>query len=549
MNETYDYIIVGGGSAGCVLAARLTEHPHTKVLLLEAGPDDRTLAVRIPAAFFRLHGTRRRWEYEAEPAAAANGRKMVIPQGRTLGGGSSVNGMMYIRGQREDFDAWNAAGCSGWSYEEVLPYFLKSERNQRLSGRYHGTSGPMRVGDPAGAHRLAYAFIQAALEVDSHAGRRIRYNGDFNGDTQEGVGLYQTTIGDGERSSTARAFLRDAMGRPNLVVRTGAHVHRVLVEDTPVNDRAPKRAVGVAYSTGDRTPDPERLAMACREVVLSAGAIATPKILMLSGIGPGPRLHALGLPVHVDLPGVGANYHDHLLVSVMGRLRDPISLFQHDRGWKAVRHVAQWALLRTGVLSTNVLEAGGFFDLDGDGRPEIQMHLVPRLPYAPGQPGDEHGLTLSAYGLACKSRGEVRLRSTDPRAGAILRTGYLEHPDDVPLLASGLRLARRIMRAPSLSGLVTGEIGATAHLDESDDGALEQIVRQEARTVYHPAGTCKMGSGPDSVVDPRLRVRGIAGLRVADASVMPTITRGNTNAPTIMIGERAADFMVRDTGR
>lgn len=542
MNETFDYIVVGGGSAGCVLAARLTEQPGIKVLLLEAGPHERTLAVRVPAAFFRLHGTNRRWEYEAEPAAGANNRKMVVPQGRTLGGGSSVNGMMYIRGQREDFDDWRAAGCTGWGYEDVLPYFVKSECNQRLAGRYHGSDGPMQVGDPAGAHPLAYAFIRAAMEVGVYAGRQIRYNGDFNGETQEGVGLYQTTIGRGERSSTASAFLRDALGRPNLVVRTGAHVHRIELADVR-DGRAAKRAVGVVYSIGDSTAGPERRADARHEVVVSAGAIATPKILMLSGIGPAAHLQSIGVAVQVDRAGVGSNYQDHLLISAMGRLRDPISLFGHDRGLRALRHIVQWAALRTGVLSTNVLEAGGFFDLDGDGRPEVQMHLVPRLPYAPGQPGGEHGITVSSYALSCKSRGEVRLRDANPGSKPVLRTNYLAHPDDVRLCGAGLGLARRVLRAPSLARLLSGEIGAAANLDESDEAAIERVVRQEARTVYHPAGTCRMGNDADAVVDTELRLRGVAGLRVADGSVMPTIVRGNTNATAIMIGERAADFI------
>lgn len=546
MPESFDYIVVGAGSAGCVVAARLSEDPKVSVLLLEAGPHDRTPAVRVPAAFFKLHGTARRWEYATEPIAGANGRVMSIPQGRTLGGGSSVNGMMYVRGQGQDFEDWRAAGCTGWGFDEVLPFFRKSENNQRLAGPYHGTEGPMHVGDPAGAHPLAYAFIRAAMEVGDYAGRPIRHNGDFNGEVQEGVGLYQTTIGGGERSSSASAFLAPAAGRPNLTVRTDAHVHRVLIDDAMDGDLAPKRASGVAYSLSESGP--EICVAARREVVVSTGAIATPKLLMLSGIGPGEHLHAHGVPVQVDLPAVGGNYHDHLLISAMGRLREPISLFGHDRGLHAVRHLLQWALLRTGVLSTNVLEAGGFFDLDGDGRPEVQMHLVPRLPYAPGQPGGEHGLTVSAYALACKSRGDIRLRDKQPRSSALLRTGYLDHPDDVRLLGSGLRLARRILRSPSLARLLSTEIGATAQLDESDDAAMENLVRQEARTVYHPAGTCRMGGDAQSVVDPQLRVRGVSGLRVADASVMPTIVRGNTNATAVMVGERAAHFMQTDSG-
>jgi choline dehydrogenase len=549
MNEAFDYIVVGGGSAGCVVASRLSQRPEVRVLLLEAGPHDKTLWVRVPAAFFKLHGTARRWEYETEAAPSAAGRSMSIPQGRTLGGGSSVNGMMYVRGQRADYDGWAAAGCAGWSYEEVLPYFRKSEGNQRLAGHYHGTEGPLKVGDPAGVHPLAWAFTRAAMEIGEYAGRPIRYNPDFNGETQEGVGLYQTTIGHGERSSTAAAFLYEARRRPNLVVRTGAHVHRVILSDDGAAAGGPKRASGVAYSLGDRTPGPEIVAEARCEVVVCAGAIASPKILLLSGIGPGEHLHERGVAVQVDRPAVGANFHDHMLISVAARLREPISLYGHDKGWRAFRHALQWAALRTGVLSTNVLEAGGFFDIDGDGRPEVQMHLVPRLPYAPGQPSGEHGLTASSYALACKSRGDVRLRNRDPRASAILRTGYLDHPDDIRLLESGFLLARRVLRSPSMARLLTGEeIGATAGVREEDAAALETLMREQARTVYHPAGTCRMGSDAEAVVDTRLRVRGVRDLRVADASVMPTITRGNTNAPAIMIGERAAAFLDEDRG-
>ncbi len=529
---TYDYIIVGGGSAGCVLTARLSEKPDTRVLLLEVGPDDNSLYVRIPAGLNHLIGSARTFVYRTEPEPAAHGRNLTVPQGRTLGGGSSVNGMVYIRGQREDYDDWRALGCAGWSFEDVLPWFRKAEGNARLADALHGTDGPLKVMDTPHHHPLSEAFIRAAQETGGVRNRPILYTADFNGESQEGVGFYQVTMHNGERGSTARYYLREAERRPNVEVHTGTLVTRVLMEG--------RRAVGVAY----RDASGGEIAVAARrEVILTAGALATPRILMLSGIGPAAHLSEHAIPVVHDLPGVGGNFQDHLAVPVWATLKDPISILGQDRGLNALRHYLQWALFRTGLCTSNVVECGGFFDLDGDGRPDVQFHILPFLRAETGRtPPPGHGVTIQPNLLACYSRGEVRLRSPDPAAEPLFRGNYLSHPEDVATLVRGVRFARRILKSPSLARLIAREIlpGEDA---PDDDATLEAHVREYAKTVFHPVGTCRMGTNGDAVVDLKLRVRGIEGLRVADASVMPEIVRGNTNAPTIMIAERAADFI------
>jgi choline dehydrogenase-like flavoprotein len=528
---SYDYIIVGGGSAGCVLTARLSENGAARVLLLEVGPNDNSLYVRIPAGLNHLIGSARTFVYRTEPEPAAHGRNLTVPQGRTLGGGSSVNGMVYIRGQREDYDGWRAAGCAGWGFDDVLPWFRKSEGNARLADAYHGTDGPLKVMDTPHHHPLSEAFIRAAQETGGVRNRPILCTADFNGESQEGVGFYQVTMHEGERGSTARYYLREAERRPNVEVRTDTLVTRVLMDG--------RRAVGVAY----RSNGGEIEVAAQRAVILTAGAIATPRILMLSGIGPGPHLREHGIAVVHDLPGVGGNFQDHLAVPVWGLLNEPISILGQDRGLRALRHYLQWALLRSGLCTSNVVECGGFFDLDGDGRPDVQFHILPFLRAETGrEPPPGHGVTVQPNLLACHSRGEVRLRSADPAAPPLFRGNYLSHPEDVATLVRGVRFARRILKAPSLARLVSREIlpGEDA---PDDDATLEAHVREYAKTVFHPVGTCRMGSDADAVVDTRLRVHGIEGLFVADASVMPEIVRGNTNAPTIMIAERAAAFI------
>ena len=530
---SFDYIIVGGGSAGCVLAARLSERADASVLLLEVGPADDTIFIRIPAGFDRVLGTERSFLYKTEPEPNAVGRTLTVPQGRTLGGGSSVNGMVYIRGQREDFDDWRAAGCVGWGYDDVLPYFRRSEGNARLAGALHGTDGPLKVTDTPHHHRLSEAFIRAAQETGAQLNHEVPYNHDFNGASQDGVGFYQVTMHGGERGSTARYYLREAERRPNVEVRTRALVTRVLTEG--------RRATGVAYRSGAE----EIEVTAQREVILVAGALATPRILMLSGIGPADHLREHGIDVVLDAPGVGGNYQDHLSVPVWGLLKEPISIFGENKGLRGLRHLVEWLLFRSGLATSNVVECGGFFDLDGDGRPDVQMHILPMLRTEVGREAPQaHGITVQPNTLASHSRGEVRLKSRDPAAPPLFRANYLSHAEDVATLVRGVRLARRILRAPSLARLVSSEI-LPGEATPDEDKALETHVRGFAKTVFHPAGTCRMGSDPAAVVDTKLKVRGIERLRVADASIMPEITRGNTNAPTIMIAERAADFIFR----
>ncbi|WHZ11394.1 MAG: Oxidoreductase, GMC family [Burkholderiaceae bacterium] len=525
-DQTFDHVVVGAGSAGCVLAKRLVQAGRS-VLLLEAGPADDTPFVRMPATFVRVIGTERTWPYETEPQPAAAGRKLYVPQGRTLGGGSSVNAMVYIRGCSADYDGWAASGCAGWGWDDVLPVFKRAEANQRLSEPWHGTEGPLRVSDTPFRHPLSLAFVKAAQEVG------LAYNDDFNGAQQAGVGFYQTTTFNGQRGSTAATYLAAVRHDPRLSVLTGAQALRVLIEDG--------QAVGVVYRQGSAG---EVSVRARSEVILCAGALATPKLLMLSGIGPGEQLQALGIAPRQALAGVGANFHDHLEVGVYGRAREAISLLGNDKGLRALRHGLQWNLFRTGLLTSNVVESGGFVDTQGQGRPDLQFHVLPTLVGdVDREPLPGHGITINPCFLQPRSRGTVKLRSSDPLAPILFDGGYLSAQADVDTLVRGVKLARRILRAPSLQKLISGELEPSP--DESlDDAALESYVRRRAKTVYHPVGTCRMGTGEAAVVDPALRVRGVGRLRVADASVMPSIVSGNTNAPTIMIAERCADFVL-----
>ncbi len=522
----YDYIVAGGGSAGCVLASRLSEGDKSRVLLIESGHPDQDKFIHIPATFFKvIEKGRDALFYLSEPDKGLNNQPNLVPQGHTLGGGSSINAMVYIRGSQSDYDNWAQLGCRSWSYEKVLPAFRALENNQRLSDKFHGNGGELTVSDRAYGHPLSWAFIRAAQEAG------LPYNEDFNGAQQLGVGFYQTTTRGGRRWSSAQAFLRKAEKRSNLTIRTQTCVARVLFEGT--------RAIGVELEGGEKI-------RATREVIVTAGALATPKILQLSGIGPADHLRAHGVKVVADLPGVGENYMDHLEATVQAETRDPISLFGEDKGLRAIGHMAQYALTKTGLLASTVVESGGFADTLGGGEPDVQFHVLPTFNgFGERQAHPGHGISIGPCVLRPQSRGTVRLRSSNAKDPALFIANSLSVEADVETLARGVELAIKICEQPSLARLIKRRVLPEPGL-EKDPEALRRYIRQIAKTVFHPAGTAKMGTDNDplAVVSEDLKVRGVEGLRVADASIMPRLISGNTNAPVMMIAERASHFIL-----
>lgn len=526
MNETFDHIIVGGGSGGCTLANRLVNAGRT-VLLIEAGPADDTRFIDMPATFARVIGTPRSWIYQSDPEPGVGGRSLPVPQGRTLGGGSSINAMLYVRGQPQDYDHWRELGCPGWGWDDVLPVFRRLERNERLAGRLHGSEGPLPVSDPRYRHPLSLAYVRAAQQAG------FRYNDDFNGEHQEGVGFYQTTTGGGERQSAAKVFLKPLAGNERLKIVTDALGTGLIMENGA--------ASGVSYLGADGQ---SHSAHARAEVILAAGALGTPKLLMLSGLGPAAHLSDLGIPVVRDLAGVGRDYQDHVAAPVYAATRQPISLLGQDRGLKALRHGIEYTLFRSGLLSSNVVESGGFFDTDGDGRPDVQFHVLPvMIESAEHGSLQRHGMELNPCVLRPKSRGRIELRSADASEPIRFTTGFLSDPDDLETLLAGMKIARAILRQPALQAVVREELapGTVADLPEQ---VIREHIMAHAKTVYHPSGTCRMGSDDDAVVDSRLCVRGVPRLRICDASIMPRLVSGNTNAPVIMIADRCADFIL-----
>nr|WP_315464398.1 GMC family oxidoreductase N-terminal domain-containing protein [uncultured Rhodoferax sp.] len=523
--EQFDYIAVGGGASGCVMAARLSENPHSKVLLIESGRRDDDRYIKIPATFFKvIEKGRDIVAYVGEPSPRVNGRPSVVIQGQVIGGGSSVNAMLYIRGQAQDYDGWAAAGNPGWTYADVLPVFKALENNMELADAYHGTDGELHVSETGYHHPLCRAFIRAAQQVG------LPHNPDFNGASQEGVGFYQTTTHDGRRWSAAEAFLRKAEGRSNLKIMTETRVAHVVFEGT--------RAVGVALENGTTI-------QATAEVILCAGAIETPRLLQLSGVGDAAHLQSFGIKVVADLPGVGQNYQDHLESTVQGVTRHPISFLGQDKGLQALKHMAQYMMFRSGLLTSNVVECGGFADVSNGGVPDLQFHVLPfMVGWADREPVPEHGIAIGPCFLRPKSRGSVRLRSAMAQDPALFDAGAFSDEEDLHLLVRGVRKGIEILGAPALAKLIRRRALPEPGI-EKDEEALKDYVRQTAKTVFHPVGTAKMGPASDrmAVLDPELRVRGTQCLRVADASAMPTLVSGNTNAPTMMIAERAARFI------
>lgn len=523
--EHFDYIVIGGGSSGCVVASRLSEDAGVRVLMIESGRKDTNPWIHIPATFFKVvAGGKDVAIHLGEPAADLNNRPNIVPQGHVIGGGSSVNAMLYVRGQSQDYDSWAQAGVKGWSFDDVLPVFRDMEANMRQSDAYHGADGELVVSEKRFGHPLSWAFIRAAQEVG------IPYNEDFNGKVQEGVGFYQVTTKNGRRWSAAQAFLRKAERRSNLKILTNRRVAKITFEGT--------RTSGVVLEDGTR--------FGCKgEVVCCAGALETPRLLQLSGIGNAAELANHGIDVVSDLPGVGENYQDHLEATVQAETHDPISMYRHDKGLTSVKHMLQYLMTKTGLLTSNVVECGGFVDVSDAGIPDLQFHV---LPYMVGgldrDPIKAHGIAIGPCFLRPKSRGSVKLRSANPKDAALFNAGSLSDPADVDMLVRGVKKAIEILQAPSLAKLIKRRHMPQVGL-ENDENGLRDYVRQTAKTVFHPAGTCKMGADTDkmAVLDNELRVRGVDGLRVCDASAMPNLISGNTNAPTMMIAERAARFM------
>jgi choline dehydrogenase len=535
-SETFDFIVSGAGSAGAVVAARLSESGRYRVLLLEAGPPDRNPWIHIPLGFAKTYvDARVNWKFESAPQPQFNGRRIYVPRGKTLGGTSSINGMVYMRGHPQDYDQWRQRGCVGWDWDGVLPFFKKAENQQRGASALHGVGGPLNVSDPVSRSKLADALIEAAV------GLGIPRNHDFNGPQQEGVGYYQTTTARSRRWSTAKAYLQPARARANLVVRPHCQATRILIEGN--------RAVGVEY----HSPGGRRVARANAEVIVSGGAYGSPHLLQLSGLGPAAHLRQMGIEVVRDMPAVGSNLHDHFSTYLMWRCSQPVTMNDLENSWpRKILAGIRYGLTRKGPMAVNGIQSGIFTRSDPRlERPDIQINLLEWSTLERSKdrvkPHPFSGFTLGPVHLAPDGRGTVRLASPDPLAAPVITFGFLGSDYDMRAMVAAIKLAREIAAQPAMQRYAVEEI-LPGPLTCSED-ELEDFVRQTGVTNHHPASSCAMGTGSNSVVDPRLRVHGVSGLRVADASIMPSVVAGNTNAPSIMIGEKAAAMILEDAGR
>jgi choline dehydrogenase len=532
-NETFDFIVSGAGSAGAVVAARLSESGRYRVLLLEAGPPDRNPWIHIPLGFAKTYVDERvNWKFESAPQPQFNNRRIYVPRGKTLGGTSSINGMVYMRGHPQDYNEWRQRGCVGWDWDSVLPFFKKAENQQRGASPLHGAGGPLNVSDPVMRSRLADAMIAAAESLG------IPRTDDFNGPQQEGVGYYQTTTARSRRWSTAKAYLEPARSRPNLVVRPHCQCTRILIDSN--------RAVGVEYhSAGGR-----RMARAEAEVIVSGGAYGSPHLLQLSGLGPAAHLRQMGINVVRDMQAVGSNLHDHFSTYLMWRCSRPITMNDVENSWvRKILAAIRYGTTGGGPMAVNGIQSGVFARSDPRlERPDIQINLLEWSTLERSKdrvtPHPFPGFTLGPVHLEPDGRGTVRLANPDPLAAPEITFGFLGSDYDMRAMVSAIQLARKIAAQPAMRFYAVEEMVPGPRV--GSDPELEDFVRRTGVTNHHPSSSCAMGTGSNSVVDPRLRVHGVGGLRVADASIMPSVVAGNTNAPTIMIGEKAAAMILED---